>query len=234
MQAHDAEADGAVAAVGGGGGVGGVEVDVDDVVEGADGDEDGLAQHVVVEGAVVGDVAVEDDGSEVADGGFFFGGVEGDLGAEVTAVDDADVVLGAAHVAGILEGDPGVAGLEDHGEHFFPKVDGGNLAGPDFAFGGLFFVIFVAGFEGGSVEVVEVGGLVGAEEGPVLAAFHALHEEVGDPVGGVHVVGATALVSGIDAELEEVLDVVVPGLEVGAAGAASLAALVDGDELVVV
>ena len=33
---------------------------------------------------------------------------------------------------------------------------------------------------------------------------------------------------------EEVLDVVVPGFEVGAAGAAAFAALVDGDELVVV
>ena len=37
-----------------------------------------------------------------------------------------------------------------------------------------------------------------------------------------------------DAELEEILDVVVPGFEVGAAGAAAFAALVHGDELVVV
>lgn len=81
---------------------------------------------------------------------------------------------------------------------------------------------------------MEVWAFVGAEEGPTLAAFHALHEEVRNPVCGVHVVGTTALVSGVDAELEEVLDVIVPGLKVGAAGATTLAALVDRDELVIV
>jgi len=47
-------------------------------------------------------------------------------------------------------------------------------------------------------------------------------------------VGAAAVVTRVAAELEELEDVVVPGLEVGAAGALALAALVDGDELVVV
>ena len=83
LEAHDAEADRAVAGVGGLGGVGRVEVDVDDVVERADGDGDGLLEHLVVEGAITGDVGVEHDGAEVADGGFLVGGVEGDLGAEV-------------------------------------------------------------------------------------------------------------------------------------------------------
>ena len=92
----------------------------------------------------------------------------------------------------------------------------------------------VALLELASVEVVEVGDFVGAEERPVLARFHALHEQVGNPVRGVHVVGAAAFVARVDAQLEEVLDVVVPGLEVGAAGAPAFAALVDGDELVVV
>ena len=149
-------------------------------------------------------------------------------------MDDAGVVLRAADVAGVLEGDPGVSGFEDHLEHLFPELDGFDFARPDLAFFGHFFVFEIAEFEGFAVEVVEVGAFVGAEEGPVFTGFHALHEEVGHPVGGVHVVGATALVPGVDAELEEILDVVVPGLEVGAAGAATLAALVDGDELVVV
>jgi hypothetical protein len=91
-----------------------------------------------------------------------------------------------------------------------------------------------ASSKGAAVEVVEVGTLVGAEEGPGAAGLHALHEEVGNPVGRVHVVGAAAVVAGVLAELEELEDVVVPGLEVGAAGALALAALVDGDELVVV
>jgi hypothetical protein len=38
-------------------------------------------------------------------------------------VDDADVVLRAADVAGVLEGDPGVAGLEEHREHLLPEFE---------------------------------------------------------------------------------------------------------------
>ena len=83
LQAHDAEADGAVAGVCGLGSDGGVEVDVDDAIKGADGDGDGFLEHLVVDDAVLADVGIEDDGAEVADGGFFIGGVEGDLGAQV-------------------------------------------------------------------------------------------------------------------------------------------------------
>jgi hypothetical protein len=74
---------------------------------------------------------------------------------------------------------------------------------------------------------VQVGRVVGAEEGPVALLPDPLHEQVGDPVGRVHVVGAAALVAGVLAQVEEVLDVEVPGLEVGAHGALALAALVD-------
>ena len=234
LEAHDAEADGAVAEVRALGGLGGVEIDVDDIVEGADGDMDGLLEHLVVERAVGLDVGVEDDGAEVADGGFILAGVQRDLGAEVRGVDDAGVVLRAAEVAGVLECDPGVAGLEEHFEHLLPDLDGGDFLAGDFPLAGEFLVVAVAFLELAAVGVVEVGDFVRAEEGPVFAGLHALHEEVGDPVRGVEVVGAAAVVAGVAAELEEVLDVVVPGLEVGAAGAAALAALVDGDELVVV
>ena len=58
LETHDTESDGAVAAVGRFRGVGGVEVDVDDVIECADGDGDGLTEHLVVEHAVFGDVGV--------------------------------------------------------------------------------------------------------------------------------------------------------------------------------
>ena len=234
LDAHDAEADGAVAGVGGFGGFCGVEVDVDDVVEGADGDGDGLLEHFVIEGAITGDVGIEDDGAEVADGGFLVGGVEGDFCAEVAGVDDAAVVLWGADVAGVLEGDPWVAGLENHFQHGFPEFDGRELTRPNFAIGGHFLVFAIALFESGAVEVVEIWNFVGAEEGPGAAFLHAFHEEVGHPVGGVHVVAATALVTGVFAEIEEIFDIVVPGFEVGAAGAASFSALVDGNELVVV
>jgi hypothetical protein len=55
----------------------GVEVDVDDdVVEGADGDGDGLLEHVVVDGSVTVDVR-SGRRSQVCRQRFLIGGVEG-------------------------------------------------------------------------------------------------------------------------------------------------------------
>ena len=60
-----------------------------------------------------------------------------------------------------------------------------------------------------------------------------LHEEVGNPVGEVQVVGSARLIAGVVAHLEEGFDIGVPGLEVDAAGALALAALIDrGDRCV--
>jgi hypothetical protein len=69
--------------VGGAGRLGGIEVDVDHVVERAHRDSDRGAQLRVVELAVRGEVLVERDRT----------GVERDLGAEVGGVDDPHVVL---------------------------------------------------------------------------------------------------------------------------------------------
>ena len=85
------------------------------------------------------------------------------LNAKALIEKDADVVLWGADVAGVFESNPWVAGFEDHLEHGFPKLEGGELAGPDFAFGGHGLVFAVALFEGLAVEVVEVGHFVRAE-----------------------------------------------------------------------
>ena len=71
------------------------------------------------------------------------------------------------------------------------------------------------------------------EQRPVAAFHHALHEQVGNPVRRVHVVRAAAVVAGVLAQLEELLDVEVPRLEVRAHRALALAALVDGHGRVV-
>ena len=68
------------------------------------------------------------------------------------------------------------------------------------------------------MEVGEVGDGLGVEERPGLAGLHPPHEEVGDPVGEVQVIGPPRLVAGVVLQLEEFLDVGVPGLEVDAAG----------------
>ncbi len=65
------------------------------------------------------------------------------------------------------------------------------------------------------------------EQRPLAVLHHPLHEQVRDPVRGVHVVRAATVVAGVLAQLEELLDVEMPGLEVGADRALALAALVD-------
>ena len=146
----------------------------------------------------------------------------------------AHVLLRAAQVARVLEGQPRVAGLEQHGEHLAPQVLGlDDLVQLQLAVAGQGLVVLVALLEGLAVEVVQVGDVGRREEGPGAVVEDALHEQVGDPVGGVHVVGTTTVVTGVLAQLEEFLDVQVPGLQVGADRALALAALVDRDRGVV-
>ena len=76
---------------------------------------------------------------------------------------------------------------------------------------------------------MQVGSFIGREQRPGAVRFDALHEEIRHPVGRVHVVGTTAIVTSVLAQVEELLDVDVPGLEIAADGALALAALVDGD-----
>ena len=71
------------------------------------------------------------------------------------------------------------------------------------------------------------------EQRPLPVLLDPLHEQVGDPVGDVEVVRAAGVVAGVVAQLEEVLDVGVPRLEVDARRTLAAAALVDrGDRRV--
>lgn len=153
----------------------------------------------MVEFASVIEMGIEDEGAEVADGGFIGTSVKCNFGAEVGTVDDADVVLWAAYVARVFKGDPGVAGLKEHFEQAFPKFEGGEACTVEFTFIILLFVGCVFFLKGAAVEFVEFGNVVGAEEGPGFSGFKALHEQVRDPVSGVHVVRAPAVVTGVAA-----------------------------------
>ena len=178
--------------------------------------------------AVLGHVGGQVDRAQVAHGDLAVVGMQGDLGTQVGAVHHAHVLVGVAQVAGVLEGQPGVAGLEEHGEHLAPQVHRLDaLVDLHLAPLGAGLVGGVGGLEGLARQVVQVRGLVGGEQRPVLVLRHPLHEEVRHPVGGVHVVGAPAVVAGVLAQIQELLDVHVPGLEVGADRALALAAVVD-------
>ena len=144
------------------------------------------------------------------------------------------MALRRAQIAGVLERDPGMPGLEQHGQHLAPQIGGADLLEhADFAARRLGLIGRVALGERLAVEVVQIGRLVRREQRPFAVGLDALHEQIGHPVGGVHVVGAAAVVAGVLAQVEEFLDVDMPGLQIGADRALALAALVDGDRGVV-
>jgi hypothetical protein len=172
--------------------------------------------------------------AQVADRGFGVAGVERDLGAQVGRVHDAGMLLGRADIAGVLEGDPGMARLEQHRQHLAPQVGGRQGAtGLDLATGCALFVGDVGAFELHAELVMQVGHAGGREQGPGALLHDAAHEQVGDPVGGVHVVRTAPVVAGVLAQLEELFQVEVPGFQIGADRALALAALVDRDRGVV-
>jgi hypothetical protein len=211
-----------------------VKIDVDYIIESADGNLNGIPELFVVEISILIKVGVEHDGAKITYGSLFIACIKCNLSAKVGAVDNAAMVLRAAHIAGIFESNPWVTRLEDHAEHGLPKVECGAFLPKYFTALRHGFVFAVAVLESFTVEVVKVGALVGAEECPFLTSFHPFHEEVGDPVSRIHIMGTATVVSGVFTKLEEIVDVVMPGLEVSASGSPTLATLVNGDELVVV
>ncbi len=229
MEAHDAEPDRAMLQVGAARLRDGVEIDVDHVVEHPHRGLHRAGELGLVE-ARRRDMRNKIDRTEVADGDFGVRGVERDLGAEIRRMHHADVILRRADVAGILERDPGMPGLEQHGQHLAPEVDRAQrLEHPHFTACGLGFIGLISPRKRRPVQIVQLGSLVGREQRPWPVGLDALHEQVRHPVGGVHVVGAAAVVTGILAQIEEFLDVDMPGLEIGADRALALAALVDRD-----
>jgi hypothetical protein len=166
--------------------------------------------------------------AEVADRDLGVGGVQRDLGAQVGAVHDADVLLRRTHVAGslnVIQGCPVSNSIDSILRH--SSCTAGTFLNSLSSPGGLLLVADVGLLEGLAVLVVQVGAVGRREQRPLAVLHDPLHEQVGNPVGGVHVVRAAAVVAGVLAQLEELLDVEVPGLQVGADRALALAALVD-------
>ena len=131
--------------------------------------------------------------------------------------------LVAAGVGRVLERHPAVAGLGQRAHH--PGV---QLAGRHLALVQLLALrLDVGPLELGAEQVGEMGDLLGVEQRPRPVLLDPLHEQVGHPVGEVEVVRAPGLVADVVLELEELLDVGVPRLQVDARRALALAALVD-------
>ena len=54
---------------------------------------------------------------------------------------------------------------------------------------------------------MQIWRIMRREQRPTALFHHAAHEEIGNPVGGVHVVRAAAVVAGVFAQLQELFNV---------------------------
>ena len=174
--------------------------------------------------AVVFDEPAEVHRAEVADGGLVLVRDLDDLGAEVGQVHGLARLarLVALLVRRVLERHPAVAGLGKRPHH--PRVE---LACCDLTLVEPFFLCFEVGeLELLAVEVDKLRHLLRVEQRPRLVRLDAAHEQIGDPVGEVDVPDPAFVVAGVVAQLQELLDVGVPRLEVDARRAESAAAVV--------
>ena len=127
-----------------------------------------------------------------------------------------------------------MTGLKQHGQHLAPQIcrlqSFGRL---DQALLGLCFVVGIGLLKLTAEFIVQVRCGGRGEQCPFTFFHHAAHEQVGDPVGGVHVMGAAAIVPGVFAQLQKLFNVQVPSFQVGANSAFALTALVDSHRGVV-
>ena len=147
LHAHHAETDRTVPRVRALRRLGRVIIDVDDVIEHAHDHANRRLQLRVIDRAVLPQMVRDVDRRQVADGHFLHARVERDLRAEIGIVDDADMVLRRADIGRVLEGDPGMTGLEERLDHLLPEREHADLAAEDFALGGERFVGDIAFLE---------------------------------------------------------------------------------------
>ena len=154
--------------------------------------------------------------------------VERDFGTQIRRVDHAGMLLRRAHIASVFEGDPGMTGFKQHREHLAPQI--GGLDGArrlDLTTRCLGFVGHIGCFKIQAKLVVQIGHIGWGKQRPAAFFHDPAHEQIGDPVGGVHVMGAAAVIAGVFAQLQKLLNVEMPGFQVGADRAFALTALID-------
>jgi len=168
------------------------------------------------------------DRTQITDCNLLFIGVERDFGTQIRAMNHSNMLLRRAQVAGILEGDPGMPGLKKHRKHFSPqlhRLDG--LVKLEFATGCFCFVGGIGLLKGPADFLMQVHTVRWRKQGPGAVFHHPLHEQVGDPICGIHVVGAPTIVTGVFAQLQKLFDIKMPGLKVGTYRTLAFAALID-------
>ena len=167
--------------------------------------------------------------TQVADSDFIFIGMKSNFGTQVGAVNGTNVLVGITQVAWILKGYPGVASFKQHTQHLAPQVNSlDGFMDTHFTFFRFFLVSDIGLFESLTGEVMQIRCFIRAEQRPLLFFCNTLHEQIRNPVGGVHVVSATTIIASVFTQIQEVFNIDMPGFQIGANRAFAFAALVYG------
>ena len=92
---------------------------------------------------------------------------------------------------------------------------------------GFRFIGQIGFLESMAGKFVQIRHFIGREQCPFIFLGHAFHEQVGNPVGCIHVVCAPAFIAGVLAQIEEILDIDMPGFQIGADCPLALATLIN-------
>lgn len=158
------------------------------------------------------------NGCQVADGHLIRTGVLNDLSAQVGALDGAQVLLVALPVAGILVQHVGSACLDLTLNDLGPQPLG--LDGlPASAFS---LILLIQGFKLFSPGLIQSWAFIGTHQCPVSVGLHTFHEEIRYPQSIEQVTGSVLLLAMVLPQLQELIDVCVPGLQVYSEGSLSL------------
>ncbi len=171
-------------------------------------------------------MAREVDRPQIADRRLAGAGDLENLGAQVRQMHGPSGLrrLVARAIGLVLEGHPAVSGLGERAHHpgiQIPRAQ--TLLCKPTRLG-----LDVGGFERCREQIRQLRDILGIEQGPRPVLLDPAHEQVGDPVGEIQVVGPPALIARVVTQLEKGFDVGMPGLEIHTGRALAFAALVDG------
>ena len=111
---------------------------------------------------------------------------------------DTAMLLWRAQVARVFEGHPWMSCLKNHAQHFPPEaLCFERFMQFQFAVSSHLLILLVARLKRFAIEVMQVRRVVRREQRPVTVLKYPFHEQVRYPVGCIHIVGTTSVITGV-------------------------------------
>ena len=144
------------------------------------------------------------------------------------------MLLRRANIANVFESDPWVASFKKHRQHLAPHICSLQFASRlDFTSFSPSFVSRINRLKLFAESIVQIGCVRRRKQSPAAFFHHPAHEQIGNPVSCVHVVGSAAVIARVLAQLQKLFYVQVPRFEVSTNSTFAFAALVNSHRSVV-